>query len=104
VKALLKATEAFEAGVNSLSDFAERKKVNEAKINQLKREIVDIESQLEGMMRYTKDEIQQLMNEFKDNWQQATTSKEQNQLLKSLVNRIWYDREGDTITFEIEYK
>lgn len=43
------------------------------------------------------------LEELQVNWENATTNKEQNDLLKSVVKRIWYNREDDEVTLEVEY-
>ncbi|WP_434512014.1 hypothetical protein [Desulfitobacterium sp. AusDCA] len=48
-------------------------------------------------------ELENKIKMFKKQWRKATTAKEQNDLLKTIVKRIFYNRERDNVTLEIEY-
>lgn len=99
--ALRKARTLLEEGNYDINDFADAKKRREPKIKKLKQEIIELENQNDYI--YSDKEIEKLVEDFKKNWHNATTPTEQNQLLRSLVKKIYYNREGNTITFEIEY-
>lgn len=102
-KALGRVTEAFEMGVYDLSYFAERKKANQTKINQIKKEIAQLEIKLDKQMKRTPKELESSLETFKNSWNINTTSKQKNNSLKSVINKIIYDRERNTINFEVEY-
>jgi site-specific DNA recombinase len=99
--ALRKARKFLEEGVYDISDFTNTKKEREPVIQRLKKEIAELENENEYI--YTDKELEKMIDNFKKNWHKATTAQEQNHLLRSIVKKIYYDRTGDIITFEIEY-
>lgn len=100
-EALRKARRFLEEGVYDISDYIDTKKEREPVIQRLKKEIAELENKNEYI--YTNEELEKMIDNFKKNWHKASTPAEQNQLLRSLVKKIYYDREGNTVTFEIEY-
>ncbi|NLH00456.1 MAG: hypothetical protein GX488_00900, partial [Clostridiales bacterium] len=100
-EALKKARRFLEEGVYNISDFTDAKKEREPVIEKLKKEIAELENENEYI--YTDKELEKMIDNFKKNWHKATTAQEQNHLLRSIVKKIYYDRTGDTVTFEIEY-
>lgn len=99
--ALRRARTLLEEGNYDINDFADAKKRREPIIKKLKQEIIKLESKSDYI--YSDKELEKLVSNFKKNWHNATTPEEQNQLLRSIVKKIYYDREGDTVIFEIEY-
>ena len=83
--------------------FAEEKKKLDVKIKNTKKEIQRLEDEVSSATLYTKQELDAKIEMFKKNWLKATTPKEQNDLLKTIVKRIFYDRQGDNVVLEIEY-
>lgn len=99
--ALRKARKFLEEGVYDISDFTNTKKEREPVIQRLKKEIAELENEIEYI--YSDEELKKMIDNFKKNWHKATTAQEQNKLLRSIVKKIYYNREGNTVTFEIEY-
>jgi DNA invertase Pin-like site-specific DNA recombinase len=102
-KALNKIMEAFENGAYSMSQFSERKKVRDEAISKLKKDIIELEQENQNSKVYKIDELKQKAIEFRTGWASAINSLEKNLLLKSIVNRLEYDREGDNISFSITW-
>jgi DNA invertase Pin-like site-specific DNA recombinase/ssDNA-binding Zn-finger/Zn-ribbon topoisomerase 1 len=101
--ALARIKEAYVMEVYNLTEFAEEKKKLDAKIKNVKKEIRRVEDEISSATIYTKQELDAKIELFKQNWLEATTTKEQNDLLKIIVKRIFYDRQGDNVVLEIEY-
>lgn len=102
-KALFKIMEAYENGVYSIRQFDDRKKVRDEAISKLKKEIIGLEHENQNSRVYEKEELIHKSKEFKKGWETATTSQEKNALLKSIIKRIEYNREGDSINFNITW-
>lgn len=99
--ALKTAREKLEEGVFTDEDFLDTKRRRQHKIIKLRKEIAELENT--RFTAYSQEELEKLVENFKQNWHNATTDEEKNQLLKTIVKKIYYNREGDTVTFEIEY-
>ncbi|WFD11317.1 recombinase family protein [Tepidibacter hydrothermalis] len=102
-KSLFRIMEAYELGVYSIEEFQERKKEKDKQIKQIKNEVVFLSNESEKTKKYTKDELKEKIQEFKDRWKETCNSKEQNMLLKTIVKKIIYDRNGDSVSLEVEY-
>ena len=77
----------------------------EAANKALQQEIKGINDKLEVMSeQYINSEIKQQVNKFKKEWKRASSPKQQNSLLKSVVTRILYDRNNDNVDLRIIYK
>lgn len=101
--ALNKIMEAYENGIYSIKQFEDRKKTREEAVFKLRQEIMELEHENQNSRVYNKDELKHKVKEFKEGWANATTSQEKNLLLKSVVKRIEYDREGNSIKFDITW-
>lgn len=99
--ALKIAREKLEEGIFTDEDFLDTKRRRQPKIIKLRKEIAELENT--RFTAYSQEELEKLVENFKQNWHNATTDEEKNQLLKTIVKKIYYNREGDTVTFEIEY-
>lgn len=99
--ALKLAREKLEEGVYSDEDFLDAKKRRQPQITKLRKEIIQFKNK--RFTAYSDEELEKLIENFKCNWHNAVTDKEKNQLLKTIVKKIYYNREGNTVTFEIEY-
>lgn len=99
--ALKTAREKLEEGIFTDEDFLDTKRRRQPKIIKLRKEIAELENT--RFTAYSQEELEKLVENFKQNWHNATTDEEKNQLLKTIVKKIYYNREGDTVTFEIEY-
>lgn len=100
--ALEKIMTAFENGLYTMEQFAERKPKKEANIKKLKTEIAK-SAKLLIPDKLSPQELNRLINDFKEGWKTARTNEIKNKLLKKVVSKIFYDRDGDNITIEIEY-
>jgi len=100
-KALKRAREKFEEGIYTDEDFMDAKRRRQPKITKLRKEIMGLENI--RFTAYTDEELEKLIEKFKQNWHNAITDEEKNQLLKTIVKKIYYNRIDNTITFEIEY-
>lgn len=98
-----KVMTAYENNVYSLEQFSYRKTPIENKIKDLKRRIVELEHEIQGTSKINDNELSQRISYFMENWQNATTPKEQNDLLKTIVKKIYYDRNDDEVILEIEF-
>ncbi len=104
-KALKRIEEAFEEGAYDVKDFKRRKTERKDKINIAKGEIQKLELLIrDSQKEVTLEEMQERIEQFKVSWNKNMSIKEKNKLIRSLVNKIYYDREGSQITLEIEYK
>lgn len=101
--ALSRIKEAYLAEVYNLQEFGEEKKKIDAKIKSLKKNMESIEKYISNATSYTKAELENKVNRFTKQWKKARTAKEKNDLLKSLVKHIFYNREGNHVTLEIDY-
>jgi site-specific DNA recombinase len=99
--ALKLAREKLEEGIYNDEDFLDTKKRRQPQIIKLRKKIIELENT--RFTAYTDEELEKLIENFKQNWHNAITDEEKNQLLKTIVKKIYYNREGDTVTFEIEY-
>lgn len=100
-KALKLAREKLEEGIYSDEDFLDTKRRRQPQIVKLKKEIIELENT--RFTAYSDEELEVLINNFKNKWRDSITDEEKNQLLKTIVKRIWYNRVGDVVTFEVEY-
>lgn len=102
-KALMRAKISYEEDDNfKFDEYLETKNRRQPEIDILKKEIIELEH--ENVVRiYTEKEIEQKLALFKDKWNSGLSDSEINTLLKSIVKRIYYDRDMDNITFEVEY-
>lgn len=69
----------------------------------LKKEIIELEQESQSSKVYKKDELKRKAKEFKEGWENATTSQEKNLLIKTILKRIEYDREGDSVNLNITW-
>lgn len=102
-EALNRIKEAYVMGVYNLTEFAEEKKKLDDKIKRVKKEIRVLEEEISSATLYTQQELKARIDQFKKDWPNATTAKEQNDLLRTIVKRIFYDRQGDNVILEVEY-
>lgn len=93
----------FERGAYTLEQLANRKKVRDEAIIKLKKEIIELEQESQSSKVYKKDELKRKAKEFKEGWENATTSQEKNLLIKTILKRIEYDREGDSVNLNITW-
>lgn len=95
---------AFKKGIYSEKQFGEEK----AELEAIKTKIIHQIDKKEGFVisatKLSREEVDTKIKIFKKNWKKATTNEEKNILLKTVVSRILYDRDGSNITFEIEYR
>lgn len=102
-KALTRLYELYEEGEISKTDFTSRKALRtkqkedaQKAIAALKASIVPADSEKEFMRK---------INAIKKNWRTTTTAKEKNDLLKTVISKIVYNRDSDDPpTLEIYYK
>lgn len=95
--------EAYEGQIYTLEQFTQRKVIQEETIDRLTKDINKLDQEFKHTVSITPEELAERIEYFRNNWFSATTPTEKNTLLKSIVNKIYYDRQGDIITFEIEY-
>lgn len=89
----------------SSDEFALRRQGREAAIKALQQEIQVLNDKLAVMSgQYSSSELKQQVNKFKKEWKRASSPKQQNSLLKSVVTRILYDRNNDNVDLRIIYK
>lgn len=104
-KALKRVYTSYEDGVYSSDEFALRRQGREAAIKALQQEIQVLNDKLAVMSgQYSSSELKQQVNKFKKEWKRASSPKQQNSLLKSVVTRILYDRNNDNVDLRIIYK
>jgi DNA repair ATPase RecN len=102
-KTLKKIMNAYEHEAYTLEQFLERKKPQEDIIRALKKEIAELQRVEESKSRSSTSQIRRKVEWFKREWAKVSSPKDQNILLTSIVKKIYYDRNGDTITLDIEY-
>lgn len=102
-KELRKIYEAYLADAYTPVEYAKLKKGIEEGISLQKSEIYAMESDNNDLKTSSKSELRRKISSFKRQWQNAITNREKNLLLRTIVNKIYYDRDCDNITFEIEY-
>lgn len=102
-KALNVIMEAFEKGIYTMIQFAERKKVRDGAVSKLKKDIIKLDQESQNSKVYNKEDLKHKAKEFREGWISTTTSQEKNLLLKSIIKRIEYNREGDSISFNITW-
>lgn len=102
-KALKKVMDAYENDAYTLEQFLERKKPHEASVKSLKKEIAELQREDEYKSKYSTSQMKRKIEWFKREWAKVSSPKDQNVLLKSIVKKIYYDRNGDTVTLDIEY-
>lgn len=83
--------------------YMARSRQLEMSINDLKKEISLLDKDIEEEDMVDIEEVARKIAYFKENWLTAITTKEKNDLLKSVVKVIYYDRCGDEVKLEIEY-
>lgn len=104
-KALKRVYTSYEDGVYSADEFALRRQGREAAIKASQQEIQALNDKLAVMSgQYSSSELKKQVNKFKKEWKRASSPKQQNSLLKSVVTRILYDRNGDNVDLRIIYK
>ena len=104
-KALKRVYTSYEDGVYSADEFAQRRQGREVVIKALHKEVQAMNEQLATISgQYSGAELKQQLKQFKKNWKRASSPKQQNSLIKSVVTRILYDRTGDDIDLRIIYK
>ena len=83
--------------------FRNRMKVRKKNIKELENNIKNAKIELESLNTTPREDVIEKIEQFKQNWFNTTTPKEQNNMLKSIVKAIYYDRNGDDVTLEVEY-
>ncbi|NBI06086.1 recombinase family protein [Senegalia massiliensis] len=101
--ALKKVKEAYREDIYTLTELKEEKKIIDNIIKDKKQKKQELEEKIASTKRMSKEELNSRIKYFKNNWRKCTTPKQQNNLLKTIVKRINYDREGYNITLEVEY-
>lgn len=99
-KALSFARSEYELGHYTIDDLEDAKQRREPVIKKLKKEIHELKSKTFSSI--TKKEVEQKLKNFKNTWK-ASSDQTKNEILKTMLKKIWYDREGDDVIFEIEY-
>jgi site-specific DNA recombinase len=95
----------FEDGTYDLKMFIEAKKFREDLINKLNDDINDLKDELKTTKVITKAMILDRINYFKQNWDNDCLNyQKMNDVLKVIVDKVYYDKNGDTVTLEILYK
>jgi DNA invertase Pin-like site-specific DNA recombinase len=102
-KMLKKVMDAYENDAYTLEQFQERKKPLDESINSLKKEIAELQREDEYKSKYSTSQMKRKIEWFKREWAKVSRPKDQNVLLKSIVKKIYYDRNGDIVTLDIEY-
>jgi site-specific DNA recombinase len=104
-QAFNKLLEMYEEDTITKNVFMERKEVREKQIAAAKNEIKELEGKiLEKSSVKTPESIQHKIDIFKHKWTKAINFSEKNVFLKELVEKIMYNRDGNTISLEINYK
>lgn len=102
-KTLKKVMDAYEHEAYTLEQFLERKKPQEDIIKALRKDIAELQRAKDSKTMSSASDIRKKVEWFKRAWAKVSSPKDQNILLKSIVKKIYYDRNGDTITLDIEY-
>ncbi|MDF2503052.1 recombinase family protein [Clostridium sp.] len=89
------------SGIFNDEDFIEIKQITQPNIKKIKNEIKELQSK--NYVQYTKEELEEKINDFKDRWKNIENDEEKNRLLRTIVSKIWYNRINDDVTLEIEY-
>lgn len=101
-KVMVKIHEAFEADAYTTEEFINRKKNHEQKAEAIKAEIIRLEQRAErGVMT---PQLLKKVEQFKDDWKRYSRDEEKNRALRSIIDRIWYDRDENGIVYlDIQY-
>jgi site-specific DNA recombinase len=103
-RALEKIFEGYEEQEYTKEVFIQRKHARERQISEVMQEIKALEILLNDEYKMlTEAEIKEALRLFKERWLEITSPQEQNQIISTLVERINYNREGDTVFLEIKY-
>lgn len=102
-KAITRLYELYEEGEISKADFVSRKSIRAKQKEALTQAITNLKASI--VPAETEKDFMRKINFIKKNWRTTTTTKEKNDLLKTVIEKIVYDRNGDNPpTLEIYYK
>jgi len=95
---------AYENNVYNLDMLTERKLEYDKNIEKLKNERKHLMEEFNGHNNLSENEMLERLDHFRKQWSYKLTNKEMNNLLHTIVKVIYYDRNGNEVTFEIVYK
>ena len=94
------AKSAYLAGIDTLEEYAENKKIIKEEEENIKRELSNIPDHTEDI----KDSLKQKEITFIEMLEDKSYSqKELNDYLKSFINAVYFNKKEDTITIDIKY-
>ncbi|WP_133297893.1 hypothetical protein [Paenibacillus paeoniae] len=104
-QALDKLHESYEENTITKQVFLERKAVRSRQIQKLEEELKDLRKVVLDEGDYpTVEQIYERVGQFRELWSVAVTSEEKNQALKKLLERIFYDWEGNRVELTVCYR
>ncbi|MCC5466175.1 hypothetical protein LMF89_12500 [Pelosinus sp. Bkl1] len=104
-QAIEKLFELYEDGTISKQRFSDRMAIHSKNKQEAQRDIENYRHLLAvNADMVTLDTIQEQVSEFKEVWNNASTSSETNKAYRLLIDKIVYDREENGIVLEVLYK
>ncbi|WP_164684980.1 hypothetical protein [Brevibacillus reuszeri] len=104
-RAMEKLHESYEEDIIIKQVYVERKEVRSKMIQKLEEELRDLRKVVTDESEFpTVDDIHQRIGKFKGKWSSVATPEDQNKALKTLVDRIIYNREDNRIELTVCYK
>jgi len=103
-KALNTVNDAYDLGDYGRDEWIRRKEKWNLAIENVTSEIYELKKQLQATQQKTNEERIGNLSYFFDNITTATGGKERNDLYKTIIERILYQRDGDNINIKIIFK
>jgi len=104
-RAMEKLHESFEEDIITKQVYLERKAVRSKMIQKLEEELRDLRKVVAVESEFpTVDDIHQRIDKIKGKWSSAETPEDQNKALKTLGDRIIYNRKDNRIELTVCYR
>ena len=92
-----------ENGEISKEKFLERRNVRLQNIEKLQKEICELQERVTKREEITNGQRIKSIEDFFTRWENATDSNEKNKLLRRIVERIEYSRDGDNVHIKVNF-
>lgn len=100
--ALNRIQTAFEEGEYELDEYSKRKSKRKQEIEIINKEIVELENDLNNQSQFDIEDLIKRGQIFAESWHKTESPKELNDLLKTVVKKIYYNRNDKKVFFEID--
>lgn len=100
--AISRITDAYEFGDYTREEWLKRKETRNAELNTVRSELFDIENRIKNFSSVSDEERRNNVKYFLDNIDNLSTSEERNALFSTIISKVTWHRNGDTIELVIQ--